>query len=161
MRHGGASVAEIEELYRRRFPVFVRTVTATLRDADAAVDVVQDGFALALRKRRTFRGDSNTEAWVWRIVLNVALDHARQQRRARQLERVEPAPAGDDHSTIDLRALVLALPQRQRLILFLRYYADLTYEQIAEALGVRTGTVAATLHSAHATLRRELEEVPR
>jgi RNA polymerase sigma factor (sigma-70 family) len=51
------------------------------------------------------------------------------------------------------------LPERQRLALFLRYYADLDYAAIADVLGVRPGTVAATLNAAHTTLRRRLEEV--
>jgi DNA-directed RNA polymerase specialized sigma24 family protein len=45
------------------------------------------------------------------------------------------------------------------LILFLRYYADLDYQQIADALELRRGTVSAALHSAHQTLRRHLEEM--
>jgi RNA polymerase sigma factor (sigma-70 family) len=60
-----------------------------------------------------------------------------------------------------LEALVAALPERQRLALFLRYYADLDYDAIAETLDVKPGTVAATLHAAHSTLRRELLEVER
>ena len=54
-----------------------------------------------------------------------------------------------------------ALPERQRLILFLRHYADLDYETIAAAVGIRRGTVAAALHAAHRTLRHALTEVPR
>jgi RNA polymerase sigma factor (sigma-70 family) len=53
------------------------------------------------------------------------------------------------------------LPERQRLALFLRYYADLDYRTIADTLGIRPGTVAATLNAAHATLRSTLSEVPR
>jgi RNA polymerase sigma factor (sigma-70 family) len=53
-----------------------------------------------------------------------------------------------------------ALPERQRLVVFLRYFADLEYREIATALGIETGTVSATLHAAHANLRRALEEVP-
>jgi len=49
--------------------------------------------------------------------------------------------------------LVAALPERQRLMVFLRYYADLDYRAIATALGVKTGTVSATLNAAHAALR--------
>jgi RNA polymerase sigma factor (sigma-70 family) len=49
------------------------------------------------------------------------------------------------------------LPERQRLVLFLRYYADLSYTQIGAALGLRTGTVSATLAAAHRTLRARLE----
>ena len=68
-----------------------------------------------------------------------------------------PAPARNGHrADADLEALIVALPDRQRLALFLRYYADLDYEAIADALGVTPGTVAATLHAAHRTLRRKL-----
>ena len=52
-----------------------------------------------------------------------------------------------------------ALPERQRLVLFLRYYADLSYAEIGEALGLRTGTVSATLAAAHRTLRARLQPV--
>jgi RNA polymerase sigma factor (sigma-70 family) len=58
-----------------------------------------------------------------------------------------------------VRAAVAALPERQRLILFLRYYADLDYATIAEALDVSAGTVAATLSNARSSLRRLLPEV--
>jgi RNA polymerase sigma factor (sigma-70 family) len=51
------------------------------------------------------------------------------------------------------------LPERQRLALFLRYFADLSYDGIAEAVDVSPGTVAATLNAAHRALRRRLEEV--
>ena len=49
--------------------------------------------------------------------------------------------------------MIADLPERQRLVLFLRYYADLDYRQIADALGIRRGTVGATLNQAHAALR--------
>ena len=57
-----------------------------------------------------------------------------------------------------LRGVVAGLPERQRTVLFLRYYADLEYDAIAEALGVAPGTVAATLSQARSSLRRKLEE---
>ncbi len=55
--------------------------------------------------------------------------------------------------------LVAALPERQRLVLFLRYYADLDYAAIAEALNVEVGTVGPTLVAAQRTLRTQLSEV--
>ena len=55
-------------------------------------------------------------------------------------------------------AALALLPERQRLILFLHYYADLDYATIAEAIGISTGTVGATLHTARANMRRRLEE---
>lgn len=153
---------DLEELYRLRFTAFVRCVAAIVGDGELALDVVQDAFAKALRKRLTFRGDGDLEAWVWSIALNLARDRLRtRMREVRPISASadtdgEPLPDETDHS---LRTLVLGLPERQRLTIFLRYYADLSYEQVAEALNVRPGTVAASLNAAHRALRTQMSEV--
>jgi RNA polymerase sigma factor (sigma-70 family) len=160
MAGSDASPAAIEAIYRERFRAFLFSVTALLGDGEAALDVVQDGFALALRRRASFRGEGSLEAWLWRIVLNVARDRRRSRRRQEPFTQREsfgdPSEASDD-----LRASLLALPERQRLAVFLRYYADLSYREIGETLGVSAGTIAASLNAAHAALRRNLEEVVR
>lgn len=160
MRARGATAAEIEAIYRERFRGFLLSMTAFLRDGEAALDVVQEGFALALRRRGTFRGEGRLEAWLWRIVLNVARDRLRARQMQGTHAQFETTP-DDTESDDDVQASLLALPERQRLAVFLRYYADLSYAQIAEALGVRVGTIAASLNAAHAALRRDLEEVRR
>jgi RNA polymerase sigma factor (sigma-70 family) len=71
----------------------------------------------------------------------------------------EPTSDGEQSEDDALRAALAALPERQRLAAFLRYYADLDYEDIAAVLGITPGTVGATLNAAHAGLRRSLEEV--
>jgi RNA polymerase sigma factor (sigma-70 family) len=53
------------------------------------------------------------------------------------------------------------LPERQRLAIYLRYYADLDYRSIGDVLGIEVGTVSATLSSAHEALRRSMKEVER
>jgi RNA polymerase sigma-70 factor (ECF subfamily) len=158
MASPGASPAQIEEIYRKRFQAFLLGVTAFVRDGDLALDVVQEGFALALRRRATFRGEGNLEAWLWRIVLNVARDTLRFRRRQAAAPQLEPIEVSDERDD-DLRALLLGLPERQRLAVFLRYYADLPYEEIAEALDISPGTVAASLNAARRALRRTYEEV--
>jgi RNA polymerase sigma factor (sigma-70 family) len=149
-----ALLDEIETMYRTRYAVFLRVATAIVGDPDQARDAVHDGFVQAVRHRRRFRGES-LEGWLWKIVVNAA-----RKRRARErpipLEFASP-PAAAPSENGDLRALVAALPERQRHALFLRYYADLDYRSIAQALGVRPGTVAASLHAAHETLRSRLE----
>lgn len=60
-----------------------------------------------------------------------------------------------------VHAVLASLPERQRLVLFLRYYADLDYEAIAHALGMRKGTVSSTLSHAHAAIRAALTEADR
>jgi len=160
----GARVDELERLYGQRAKVFLASVTAFVGDADMAFDSVQDGFVLALRKKRSFRGDGDLEAWVWRIVLNAARDRVRKASRntsvipdAAAESEITSFVSGNDNIHSDLRDLVSALPERQRLAVFLRYYADLSYSQLGQALGVDPGTVAASLNAAHRTLRRKLE----
>lgn len=124
---------------------------------------MQDAFASAVRNRRSYRGEGSLEAWVWRMVVNPSRRHAsKASRLAPGGPAVEPA-AGNGRIAEDapgVRALVAALPERQRLVLFLRYYADLDYQAIADALEIAPGTVASTLNAAHATLRPLLQEVP-
>jgi RNA polymerase sigma factor (sigma-70 family) len=151
--------AEIEALYRERFRAFAFGATALLRDGEAALDVVQEAFAIALRRRRSFRGDGNLEAWLWRIVINVARDRQRARRReSRPLPLVRGLETESESHEV-VRELLLALPERQRLAIFLRYYADLSYAQIAEVLGVSSGTVSASITTARGALRQQLQEV--
>lgn len=152
----GASLDELEGLYRSRFDVFARVAASVTGDSERAHDAVQEAFATAVRKRRSFKGDGPLEAWVWRIVLNAARSDLR--RSIPRFDYDEPvAPNGRPEQDADLRAVLARLPERQRTAVFLRYYADLDYATIAEALGISTGTVAATLNAAHAALRSRLE----
>lgn len=166
MRAGAEHAAEIEHIYRARYGSFLRVAVAILRDERLAEEAVHEGFVRALRHRRGFGGRGTLEAWLWRIIVNEARRRAATERRLLAVppsalaERAATEPNGDGGEGA-LHALVAALPERQRLALFLRYYADLDYEAIAEALGVKPGTVAATLHAARAALRRELLEVER
>jgi RNA polymerase sigma-70 factor (ECF subfamily) len=160
MRRRGATSGEIEEIYRERFHAFLLSVMALLRDGEASLDVVQEGFALALRRRGSFRREGSLEAWLWRIVLNVARDQRRAQSRDGNRLWHEAATDGGEADD-GLKESLLALPERQRLAVFLRYYADLPYEAIAEVLGVSAGTVGASLNAARQALRRDLEEVRR
>jgi RNA polymerase sigma-70 factor, ECF subfamily len=151
------TLPELESLYRERYPAFLRVARATVRDDGAAADAVHDAFVEAVRNRRSFRGEGTLEAWVWRMVVNAA----RKGRRALP-EAVGALEASVDESSNGfgdpVRVAVAALPERQRLALFLRYYADLDYAAIAAALDVTEGTVGATLHAAHAALREALKE---
>jgi RNA polymerase sigma-70 factor, ECF subfamily len=154
----GASLDELEALYRSRFDVFARVAASVTGDSERARDAVQEAFATAVRKRRSFRGDGPLEAWVWRIVLNAARLDLR--RSLPVVEYDEPAAAnGHPERDAELRVALARLPDQQRTAVFLRYYADLDYAAIGEALGIHSGTVAATLNSAHTTLRTRLEEV--
>ncbi len=156
IRRRGASLDELEALYRSRFDVFARVAASVTGDSERARDAVQEAFATAVLKRGSFRADGPLEAWVWRIVLNAARSDVRRGIRA--VDYDEPAAAnGQPERDAELRVALARLPERQRTAIFLRYYADLDYAAIGEALGIRTGTVSATLTAAHAALRSRLE----
>lgn len=152
----GPDTTALETLYRERYEDFLRIARSITRDDASARDAVQEAFARAIRSLHTFRGESALDGWVWGIVLNTA----RSARPATPLTLVIDEPAAveaDDGATF--RRWVSELPERQRLVVFLRYWVDLDYRSIAEALGVEVGTVSATLNAAHAALRRSLKEV--
>ena len=157
-RVGVASISqgELESVYRGEFTRLVRVASAITRDEAVGVEAVQEAFGRLLRARRRYRGEGPIEGWVWRAVVNEAKRFAVREREQREI--VEP-PSSNGTTSADgaTRALIGALPERQRLAIFLRYYADLDYRTIAAALEVEVGTVSATLAAAHQTLRRAME----
>lgn len=164
MLNSGAGVEALEALYRSGLPRFVRTAAAICGDEPAGRDAVQEAFAQAVRRRKSFRNEAPLEAWVWRIVINEAL--ALRRRRASELEWDSGSATASSTNHVPeqdsaVRAWIAALPERQRLAIFLRYFADLDYRSIAAALEVEVGTVSATLAAAHATLRRSFQEAVR
>jgi RNA polymerase sigma-70 factor (ECF subfamily) len=146
----GGIERELEELYRRRHGAFQVMLASVTGSVDSARDVVQEAFAQALRAQSGFRGDGSLEAWVWRIAFRVAIG----SRGSRELstDEVPEVMFIDASSDPTLAAAVRELPAQRRLVVFLRYFADLSYAEIGATLGIAEGTVAATLSQAHAQL---------
>jgi RNA polymerase sigma factor (sigma-70 family) len=144
---------EIEAVYREGFSRYVRVARAIVGDREAAAEAVQEGFADALRRSAQWSRRGPLEAWVWRCVLNRA-----RKARPRTLPDLPAESRNGGDPDPELRERLAALPERQRLVVFLRYFADLSYPEIAATLGVEVGTVSATLHAAHGALRTQLEE---
>jgi RNA polymerase sigma factor (sigma-70 family) len=146
----------LEQLYRDRYIGFRNALAPIAGSREAARDAVQEAFAVALRERRTLRRRESLAPWVWQIAYRLAL-------RERTLTQADEVPA--DLSILDperdpaLAAAIRSLTPRRRVVVFLRYFADCSYAEIAEALGMSEGTVAATLAQARAVLYDDLAEV--
>lgn len=156
--------AAIEQVYRERYVGFREALATVTGNRESAREAVQEAFARALRQRKQFRGEGPLEAWIWRIALRAALETRRNGSAAARdpLDAVDPVLVQPERDP-ELAAALRALPPRRRLVVFLRYFADLSYGEIAEVCGISEGTVAATLSQAHAALQallQEQEEIP-
>ncbi|HYW41585.1 MAG TPA: sigma-70 family RNA polymerase sigma factor [Bryobacteraceae bacterium] len=135
-------------------------------DPATAMDIAQDTFLKLFSSIRDFRGDSNFETWVYRLVVNSCLDHKRKTRRLIPLvdEFLHNLRASADSLAEVLlaelqtrvRAAVDRLAPDLRIAIVLRYTEGLSYDEIAEVLGCSPGTVASRLNRAHKALERRL-----
>jgi RNA polymerase sigma-70 factor, ECF subfamily len=154
----GVEAEAIEAVYRARCRGFCAALATVTGSHESARDAVQEAFATALARRDDFRGGS-LEAWIWRIAFNSALGGKRSARRlslngsAPELDPQLPDPERDPELAEALRQL----PARRRLFVFLRYFADLSYAEIAEACGVSEGTVGAALAQSRSELAQALD----
>jgi RNA polymerase sigma factor (sigma-70 family) len=150
-----SDLAAIEAAYAGGYRGYLRLAAAVSGHNDRAADLVQEAFARAVRARGSFHGDGSLEGWIARIVVNVARDEARRPPPP-AIDRADPKSAEEMPV---LAPMVAALPERQRLVLFLRYYADLQYDAIATAVGVEVSTIGPTLTAALRTLREQMSKV--
>ncbi len=156
-----------ERFRERVYNVALRVVG----NADEASDVLQDVFLLLFRKIHRFREHAFFASWVYRITVNVSLDHLRRRRRAPLPVATEAlldgAQDADDLSSPErrlagrdlqahIRAALGNLSPRLRIVIVLRYLEGLAYGDIGEILDCSVGTVKSRLNRAHAAMRREL-----
>ena len=145
------------ELYEAEFAAVYRACYALCGDRQLAEDAAQEAFARALERWRRLRERSWAAGWVATTALNVV---RRTLRRRMAEPRPEPGAgqAGTDEADdrLDLIRSIRALPVRQQEAVVLHYVADLSVDDVAEAMGVETGTVKAHLARARVALARTL-----
>jgi RNA polymerase sigma-70 factor (ECF subfamily) len=148
------------ERYRDR--VFTIALYFLKGEQAAAEDVTQEVFVKVFRAAPSFRGDARLTTWLYRIVARACMDELRRRRRllffGDMPAAIHPAiPAAEPNDPdADVVLAVQRLSARLRVAVLLRYFEDLSYDEIAQALGVTPGTVASRLNRAHAILAREL-----
>lgn len=137
-------------------------------DAAAASDVTQQIFLKLITAIRQFRGEAEFSTWLYRLVVNACMDAARSRRsgaigtdRARMealaASGSQEAELVREQTAESVRAAVSALPTKFRTAVLLRYFEDLSYEEMAKALGCSMGTVASRLSRGHRMLAERLK----
>jgi RNA polymerase sigma-70 factor (ECF subfamily) len=152
-----------ERLYRTHAGR-VHALARRMLSPDEAAEATQDAFVRAWQKIGQFRGDAAFGTWLHRLAVNVFLARRQVLKLARErhvddetaLETVPARVAGTDTS-IDFEAALERLPPGARQVFVLHDVEGYKHEEIAELLGVTTGTTKAQLHRARMILREHLD----
>jgi RNA polymerase sigma-70 factor (ECF subfamily) len=131
------------------------------RDADAA-DVTQQVFVRAFKALGGFRGAATVRSWLYRIAINCSLSWIRDHRRETPTEIAEdsltempvaPGRIASDQDSVRLRAAIAQLPPKQRMVLELRVFDDLSFKEVAELADCSENTAKVNFHYAVKKLR--------
>jgi len=172
-RLGQGDREALSPLMARHYQRLYRIALSYLRDADEALDVVQETFVKAFRNAASWNPSSEVAPWLTRIAVNHSIDVYRRRRHRRRVieplaedaER-DPRLRADDPSpersvlsrelSERISTALRCLPKTQRAIFVLRHYEEQSLEEIAQTLGLSLGTVKSGLHRALRRLRPRL-----
>lgn len=145
-----------------------------LRNPEDALEVVQDAFVKLFQQSARIDTRAEVGAWLTRVAINAAIDRYRQKKRrgsreiAVESEDLQAVPSRHQRNGLDnlhaedsRRAIEVglqALNERQRAVVTLRHFADLSLDEIASTLGVRLGTVKSSLNRALARMKTAMGE---
>ncbi len=156
-------VAAFTRLVERRLPASYRLAAIVLGDRAEAEDATHEAILAAWSRAGTLRNPDAFEAWFDRILVNVCRDRLRHGRVLRMvsLDLAADVPAPDPMGPLGERDLVgrafARLNPEQRIAVVLRFWADLSVEEIARRTGSRAGTVKSRLHYALAAMHDALD----
>jgi RNA polymerase sigma-70 factor (ECF subfamily) len=149
----------VRDLYDASYPRLVGQLIAVTGSREEAEDVVQEAFARGVLHHETLRSADNPEAWLRTVAVNQARSRWRRLRRYVGLLPdlvLDPPPEADGADRMDLLAALRALPRAQREAIALHHLAGLPVQEVAETLGVPSGTVKARLVRGRAALAASL-----
>ncbi len=153
----------LEKLVNAWHLPLLRTCCALLGDADLARDAVQETFVKAYRALPSFRGECSEKTWLMRIAMNVCHDMRRgswfriMDRRVSLEDLPEPSYSPRDEESAMMSA-ILSLPEKDRRIILLYYYHNMTLQEIADTFGISQPAVSKGLKRAQARLQAMLKE---
>jgi RNA polymerase sigma-70 factor (ECF subfamily) len=154
------------ELYGRRLYWHIRRIVITHEDAD---DTLQNTFLNAWKNIGLFRFESSLLTWLWSIATNEALSLVRKRARVESvsLDDVDGILTGSaegyslfdgDEAVVKLQNAIMKLPEKQRIVFNMRYFDEMTYEEISSVTATSVGALKASYHHAVKKIEQFLEE---
>lgn len=142
-------------LYALTCDAVFRLLLRMTRNREDAADLMQETYVKVFDRIDQFREASAVATWTFRIAVNEALQHSRRQRQQRRVieESKRSEPLNQNQLRVDLQDALDQLPELERTLIVLKYYGDLGYSQMAEALKMPAGTIASGLNRARKMLR--------
>jgi len=155
---GGGDQQAFLLLVEPLLPAAYRLAVGMLRSQVDAEDAVQEAVLKAWRHFGRFRRESDLRPWLFTIVANQCRDQRRSKwwsvvRRSEAPDQLVDATSSVEPETVDLRRAIYRLPHDQRYVLVLRYYLDLSYEEVAQTLGISTKAAKSRTYRAVERLR--------
>ncbi len=155
------------ELVARYRDGVVNVIYRMCGDAELAEDAAQEAFIRAWQHLPKYRPEAPFRNWVYRIASNVALDTLRREREMADVDELPiaartPGPeavAEQNERAVMVQRAVLALPEASRVVLILREYEGLSYQEIADMVQIPIGTVMSRLNYARTRLRDMLKDI--
>ena len=153
-----------ETLFHRYKDMVFRTALLMVGDEYQAEDMLQEAFVKVYKARSKFAGDeSGFRQWLYRITINICIDnHRREPIPFLSLDEMseegfEPAETSSAYARFEEKDAIWqamkSMDGKHHLVLMLRYFHELTYEEIAQVLDIPVGTVKSRLNTAIKTLR--------
>ena len=151
------NTAETEQILTDNYERYYSLAYSYMRNEDDALDVVQESAYRAIRDCRKVRNKDYLSTWIYRIVVNTALDMLRRKKKETTTEELPEIPVEDQNRDLELRTVLNQLDDKSRTIILLRYFEDLKLEDIADIVGDNLNTVKARLYRSLKKLRLNLE----
>lgn len=151
------NTADTERILTDNYEKYYRLAYSYMRNEDDALDVVQESAYRAIRDCGKVKNKDYLSTWIYRIVVNTALDMLRRKKKETTTEELPEIPVEDQYRDLELRTVLNQLDDKSRTIILLRYFEDLKLEDIADIVGDNLNTVKARLYRSLKKLRLNLE----
>ncbi len=174
MKH---SLPAFEKIIAENEKKIFNTIYSHVSNYEDALDLTQETFLQAYRSLNSFRGESDISTWLYRIAINLCKKHFNKKGRwekiiagsadatdiQQEVLRLSSSEQSPDEVVIKeervqtVQAQVASLPSKYKTVIVLKYLQDLSYEEIADILNIRIGTVKSRLNRAKNMLKEKLK----